>query len=458
MGMAQNVSPLDIDTLPAMAAVKSSGDKDMVSKRPVAFRRIIREAILMWLVTRLFTAAFTYFALLLQPFHLTLANYKSGYATITLRSMLAAWAKWDGLWYIHIAQTGYFDWKSTAFFPLYPSLIRGVTFIIGPHWILSAMLISNLAELGGFIGLGLLAAHELGDAEAASRMIRIFAAYPLALFLTAPYTESLFVASAALGFFFARYGWWRWAALAALFAAFSRPTGLLLCPVFVWEFGRQQGWWEPLLASLPRLSGWRIQAAGSSVKDALTGLLAALRKSIGERRTVINFILGIGAGPAALASYMAFLYVRFHHPLVFLHAQTYYWSRRNTPLWRGIPLIVDQFLNLPNLSFWQARDLVDLAPVVLCLVVLVFSLRTQPFAFTIYTVGLLYLTLGAPIFAPYPVFLNSAGRFMLGAFPMFLMLARWSRGRPALDLLLVGGGFMIQAALTVFFLNGGWLV
>lgn len=456
-GMAKSESALEVVTLPAVA-VQSVGRVASVSRKPLAFRRIIREATLMWVVSRIFIATFTYFALLLKPSHLTLLNYKHGYQTITLRALLAAWGQWDAKWYIGVAQSGYSEWKATAFFPLYPSLIHGLTFIIGPHWLLAALIISNVAELGGFIGLGLLAALEIGDSEAAQRVIRIFAAYPLAFFLSAPYTESLFVASATLALFFTRYRWWRWAALAALFAAYSRPTGLLLCPVIFWEFGRQEGWWQPLLDALPRLVGRRIEAARVSVAQGIAGLFTALRRSATQPRTVINFALSVGAGPAALASYMAFLYVRFHHPLVFLHVQTYYWTRRNIPLWRGIPMIIKQFINLPNLSFWQARDLIDVAPVLLCIVVLFLTLRSQPFSFTIYTAGLLYLTLGAPAMAPYPVMLNSAGRFMLGAFPMFLALSRWTRGRPALDLLLVGGGFMLQGVLALFFLSGGWLV
>lgn len=455
--MAKSKTALEVETLP-VAAVQSGSRATPVIRRKVAFRRIIREASLMWLVTRVFMAAFTYFGLLLKPSHLTLANYKAGYATITLRTLLVAWGQWDAKWYIHVAQAGYFNWMSTAFFPLYPSLIRGLTFIIGPHWLLAALIISNIAELGGFIGLGLLAALEVGDDEAAQRAVRIFAAYPLAFFLTAPYTESVFVAAATFALFFARYGWWRWAALAAVFAAFSRPTGLLVCPVIFWEFGRQAGWWQPLIDASPRLVGRRIEAARTSVSQGISGFFAALRRSATRPRSVVNFALSVGAGPAALASYMGFLYYRFHHPLIFLHVQTYYWTRRNIPPWRSIPMVIKQLVNLPNLSFWQARDLIDVAPVLLCIIVLLVSLRTQPFSFTIYTLGLLYLTLGAPAMAPYPVMLNSAGRFMLGAFPMFIELSRWARGRPWLDLLLVGGGFMLQAVLALFFLNGGWMV
>jgi hypothetical protein len=59
---------------------------------------------------------------------------------------------------------------------------------------------------------------------------------------------------------------------------------------------------------------------------------------------------------------------------------------------------------------------------------------------------------------PDPDYLMSAGRFLLVAAPAFLLLGRWSARRPWLDLLLVSGGFLLQAVLLTFFLSGGWLL
>jgi hypothetical protein len=41
---------------------------------------------------------------------------------------------------------------------------------------------------------------------------------------------------------------------------------------------------------------------------------------------------------------------------------------------------------------------------------------------------------------------------------MFLLLGRWIRARPALDTLIVGGGFALQAIFTAYFLTGGYLI
>jgi len=70
--------------------------------------------------------------------------------------------------------------------------------------------------------------------------------------------------------------------------------------------------------------------------------------------------------------------------------------------------------------------------------------------------GLLFLSTAAPtLLLPDP--LSSVGRELLVAIPVFLLLGRWLRRWPALDLLIVAGGFMLQAALTTYFLSGGWV-
>ena len=51
-----------------------------------------------------------------------------------LGHLLNPWAHWDGVWYIKIATTGYADGDgSTAFFPLYPMLLRWLAMPL-PHF------------------------------------------------------------------------------------------------------------------------------------------------------------------------------------------------------------------------------------------------------------------------------------------------------------------------------------
>ncbi|MGH2516544.1 MAG: mannosyltransferase family protein, partial [Ktedonobacterales bacterium] len=204
-----------------------------------SWRRITLQAAGLWLVTRLTLVLFTCFAATMAPY-----RAQANRLSFDPHDLALLWERWDAQWYLGVAQHGYTSAQSAAFFPLYPLLIRVVETIIGPHWLAAALLASNLGALGAFVGLGLLAARESGTGRAAPETIRVFAAYPLAFFLAAPYTEGVFLALAVFGLLAMRQGRWRWATLCAALAMLTRPTGIILLPPLLFEYGRQRGWWH----------------------------------------------------------------------------------------------------------------------------------------------------------------------------------------------------------------------
>src|SRR4051812_39892948 len=67
-------------------------------------------------------------------------------------NLVTAWERFDGLWYLRIASGGYANGDgSAAFFPLYPLLIRGLSFALGGHPLAAALLVSNLAFAGSLV-------------------------------------------------------------------------------------------------------------------------------------------------------------------------------------------------------------------------------------------------------------------------------------------------------------------
>ena len=108
-------------------------------------------------------------------------------------------------------------------------------------------------------------------------------------------------------------------------------------------------------------------------------------------------------------------------------------------------------------SYEVARSLVDLAPVALFALVLLAGVRRLPASFTVYMACLLLLVVSSPRPERLGYFV-SAGRYFTAAVPAFLLLGRWVVRRPWLDLLLVSGGFLLQAVFAAFFLAGGWMV
>jgi hypothetical protein len=144
-----------------------------------------------------------------------------GYAT-------DVWARWDSDFFLRIAQSGYDD-TSAAFHPLYPATIAVVGRAFFGHYVLAGLVVSLLAALGSFVLLYQLAETRLGR-EGARRSVLYLAIFPMALFLQAVYSESLFLLLVLAAFLFAERGSFASAGVTAGLAILTRAAGLALLP------------------------------------------------------------------------------------------------------------------------------------------------------------------------------------------------------------------------------------
>src|SRR5262249_34038555 len=121
----------------------------------VALLPVVLSAAGMWLATRIAYSVFTYFAVVLNPPGIAHARF-----------LIEAWDQYDTHWYLLISRLGYSDPSASAFFPLYPGLVGGVSALLGhahgPVWpafdgvrLLVALGIANAFTLAGFVGLAL---------------------------------------------------------------------------------------------------------------------------------------------------------------------------------------------------------------------------------------------------------------------------------------------------------------
>src|SRR3954449_10389299 len=163
-------------------------------------------------------------------------------------TLLSPLARWDAAWYLDIAHSGYAG-PSSAFFPLYPVLVRGFALVSAPGALLVAAYVVSLAALVGALYLmHRLVTLELRSAEVARDAVLMLALFPGALWFGAPYSESLFLLLSVGAFYAARTGHWAWAGTCAALASATRSAGLvLLLPLLVlwWQAGRR-----------PRDLGW----------------------------------------------------------------------------------------------------------------------------------------------------------------------------------------------------------
>lgn len=419
------------------------------TRQPLPVRRIVAQATGMWLATRIIFLVITALAyafdystfapsdLSLFPANPELARYLL--PLLASHPMLASWVHWDASWYLLISAHGYdiFTAGSSGFFPMYPLQIHLLTLLFGQQaTLILALALSNLATLAAFIGLGLLAAHEAAgedDADDASaRLIKVTASYPFAFFLFAPYTEGFFLACVVFSFLCARRGWWGWATLCGALAGLTRPTAFALVPALAWEYGRQHGVW--------RRSWWRKGAWRS-------------RRSL---RTLAGGLAVVAAVPAGLGSYMLFLQLRYGDALTPFTAQIRFHGHDSWPVWQSLAALLQHMLAPRAWTMAAALLYLDGGLLILFLIITLLNMRRLPLLYTLYLLAMFFFLLSTPV--PHRLeIIPSAGRYLLMATPIFLLISRWIRKRPGLETLIVAGGFMLQAVFALFFIGGMWI-
>lgn len=177
--------------------------------------------------------------------------------------LFGVWERSDALWYLFLAQEGYqATGGSTAFMPLYPFLIRILSYTGLPP-LICALLISNVALVCALASLYRLAERDFGT-PVARRAVWYQALFPASFFLLAPYTESLYLALAVGALESARDQRWGRAALLAALLAGTRTVGILMLLALIVERPpwRKAGWLLLVPLGLAATSLLQYQATG----------------------------------------------------------------------------------------------------------------------------------------------------------------------------------------------------
>ena len=168
----------------------------------------------------------------------------NGYSTNPPQLLMNQFAKWDGPHYMYIAQNGYTNQGDAAnfivFFPLYPFIVRLITFDFA-YINLSGLIISNISSLIAVIYLFKLAKLDYSD-SVAKKAVLFLSVFPTAYFLSAVFTESLFLALTIASLYYARNAKWAYTGVVGLLASLTRIAGLLLLLVLIVEYLHQKEW------------------------------------------------------------------------------------------------------------------------------------------------------------------------------------------------------------------------
>jgi hypothetical protein len=215
-------------------------------------------------------------------------------------TLLDLLTQWDGVWYRGIAKQGYgppMAELAAAFFPVYPLLVRGVSFIV-PDLQVASLIVSNgclLAAALLFIRLLRLDYDEL----ICRRAITFLMFNPVSFFLSSAYTESTFLLLSIGALLAARQGKWLVAGMCGGCLTATRAPGLVIA--------------APLLAEY--VAQWRGRGAQ---------LRAFLRPQL----------LWLALIPAGLALYMYYFYIHRGNFFMPMHAQARGWDKALTFPWQ----------------------------------------------------------------------------------------------------------------------------
>ena len=339
--------------------------------------------------------------------------------------VLSYWAHWDGRWFAHIAVNGYDTDAATAFFPLYPFVLRvGVEAGLGVAFF--GVLVSTFATLASFYFIFALA-RAWYDERVALASILVLAFFPTAFYLNAVYSDGLFLAlsSGAFWALFVRRQLLIAGAFACLAALTRNVGGLLILPL-AYE------WWR------------------NRREFGATGLLGV-------------------AGPlVGFLAYAGYLWRRSGDPLLFISEYERNWHRERanplTTLQDGFAHAHDGFSYLvpgrvlettsvlPSLLLSNTLNVFFLG---FALSAVILAIRRVPVGALLYAIpaALGPLALNDPRGLP----LISYPRYVLVVFPLFIAVAVvLARSRVALTAWIVGSA-AVGAYLTVLYTSWRWV-
>jgi Gpi18-like mannosyltransferase len=161
-------------------------------------------------------------------------------------SWLEPWQRWETMQYQAIAMRGYAAFDTALFTPpLLPLLMGKTAPVFGYDTLASGLFIAGLAFLVCLLAIFQNAQYECDNERMAVRAALFLAIFPTAFFLSAAYSESLFLMGAMLSLYCARKQQWIASGLWGALAALTRITGpfLIMPLVFAaWQARHTREW------------------------------------------------------------------------------------------------------------------------------------------------------------------------------------------------------------------------
>jgi hypothetical protein len=351
-----------------------------------------------------------------------LAGYGFDKALPPLSSLFS---RWDAPHYLDIAKIGYTSENLPppyndqhlfiVFYPLFPALTALLSLLLG-NVFNAATVLSWVCLAGACYVLYRLAMLD-ADKRESRRAVKFLLIFPTAVFLGAPYTESLFLLLSALCLYALRKRKWWLAGIAGFFAALTRNLGALLALPFLME----------ILDASGLFADWKKLRTGRFWLDLI---------KFGAWALLI---------PLAVGVYLVINQVVYGDPFMFLKIQDNWWHQHAQPFWDTV-LTTWQCLtggtSPDDKAFLWFPQMLGMVAVLISLPFMARRLRPS---YTAYLVAYIAVALS-------PSWLLSYNRYMMGAVPLLLGIAALTRRKWA------DTALTIVFAAAMLFLAAGFLM
>lgn len=322
------------------------------------------------------------------------------------------WWRWDVPLYLGIARHGYAGPHSlphsVAFFPFLPLVLRGLL-RVGIPGVGAGLLVSGVALLVALAYLYRLA----GDVwpETRRRALLYQCIFPMAVFLVAGYSESLFLAGTIPAFYYARRE--RWPAVAP-FAALALGT----------------------------------RFAGIFVLFGLAVTFLQQRRLALRRIAEVAAALAIGAIP--LIGFGIFLWRVKGTPLAYFNAERLGWGRHfSWPLTSFLRTLHHHRYPNHGSRIWDAAWRLEIVAAFIGIAFTIWAIKKWELGWAAYMAGTLATLMLSSLYFSIP-------RMLLSLFPIPMLLADYDQRNPRVRPYLVGAMGTLAVLGTVVFTHGTW--
>ncbi len=339
------------------------------------------------------------------------------------------WQRWDAYWYRTIARDGYVYYpgvqSSVAYWPSYPILVRALSWAF-PSIFITGSIVTLCSGAAAAVLLRRWAGVFLPRAAAVTT-VALFIVYPYGYYqYGAIYADALFVAVTIAAFLLVERDRLFWAGVVGIVATAARPAGVIVA-----------------VALVLRVIERRNLARASTAEQSISFWKRFDPRVLGWRESPVLLAFG------GIGAWSVFLWVRFGDPLLFATVESSWGQGAGPSTWFKFR-IFEELRDRP-LAAGTAGHLVQGLLLFGALALVPRIVRRFGWSYALFTMGVIGLALvGTKDF-------QSSGRYLIGAFPCFAVLAEPLVARPPLRALILIASLLALIVMAAAYGRGTYL-